>query len=149
MASATKEIQRTMTPATLPQKLAVAAVLCGISEAAAPVVGVEFADASACRMNEIPLGSPARIEARHERGRVLVEVAANFGCQTTAGGARVEDRAGELRLFADTILPAFPTPACKCTRHLSYRFELQGGGARRFVFVKDGREEGEGRLEPQ
>ena len=100
-------------------------------------------------MNEIPLGAPARIDARREGARVSVNVAANYGCQTSAGRARVEDRDGELRLFADTILPAFPTPACKCTRHLSYRFELRDPGARRLVFVKDGRVEGEGRLEPQ
>ncbi len=110
---------------------------------------MEFADSTACRINEIPLGSPARIEAKREGRRVSVSVAANYGCQTTAGRARVEDRDGELRLHADTILPDHPTPACKCTRHLSYRFDVQDRNARRVVFLKDGQVEGEGRLDPQ
>ena len=126
-----------------------AALLWGAAAACAEIGGVEFEDGPSCRLNEILLGSPARIEARREGARVSVNVAVNYGCQTSAGKARVEDRDGELRLFADTILPAFPTPACKCTRHLSYRFNLQGSGARRIVFMKDGREEGEGRLDPQ
>jgi hypothetical protein len=127
---------------------ACAALLWGAAHAHAEIGGLEFEDGPSCRVNEIPLGSPARIDARRDGARVSVNVAANYGCQTTAGRARVEDREGELRLYADTILPGFPTPACKCTRHLSYRFDLQGGG-RRIVFVKDGRVEGEGRLEPQ
>ena len=94
-------------------------------------------------MNEIPLGKPARIEARSEGARLEVRVAANFGCQTNAGKARVEEADGEIRLYADTILPGFPTPACKCTRHLEYRF-TSGSAARRIVFYKDGRVEGEG-----
>ena len=128
---------------------ACAALLWGAAAACAEVGGLQFEDGQSCRVNEIPLGSPARIDARREDARVSVNVAANYGCQTSAGRARAEDRDGELRLFADTILPAYPTPACKCTRHLSFRFELQDRGGRRVVFVKDGRVEGEGRLEPQ
>ena len=149
MASATQQIRRTMTRATLLQKLAAAAALSGACSAWPQVSALAFEDSAACRMNEIPLGQPARIEAKREGRRVSVDVAANYGCQTTAGRPRVEDRAGELRLYADTILPGYPTPACKCTRHLSFRFDLQGGAARRVVFYKDGQLEGEGRLDPQ
>ena len=70
------------------------------------------------------------------------------GCVLDAGRARVEEAGGEIRLYADTILPGFPTPACKCTRHLEYRFTPAAPG-RRIVFYKDGRVEGEGALEPQ
>ena len=96
-----------------------------VAAATAQVIAMEFEDGAACRMNEIPLGPPARIEAKREGRHVSVTVAANYGCQTTAGRARVEDRDGELRLYADTILPGHPTPACKCTRHLSYRLDPQ------------------------
>ena len=113
-----------------------------------PVTDLAFAEASACRMNEIPLGQPARVEGRRDRDRVEIKVAANFGCSTTAGKARAEAAPDEIRLYADTILPDFPTPACKCTRHLQYRF-TSGTGARRVVFYKDGRVEGEGTLDPQ
>ena len=115
--------------------------------ATAQVTDLAFTEAPACRMNEIPLGQPARIDARSEGARLAVKVAANFGCQTNAGKARVEEADGEIRLYADTILPGFPTPACKCTRHLEYRF-TSATGARRIVFYKDGRVEGEGALEP-
>ena len=111
--------------------------------ATAQVTDLAFSEAPACRMNEIPLGKPARIEARSEGAKLLVKVAANFGCSTNAGKARVEEADGEIRLHADTILPGFPTPACKCTRHLEYRF-TPSGPARRIVFYKDGRVEGEG-----
>ena len=110
---------------------------------------LEFTDGPSCRANEIPLGGPARIEAvRGGEGAVEVKVAANFGCATTAGRARIERREGEVRLYADTILPPHPTPACKCTRQLSYRFASPAAGTR-IVFVKDGQVEGEGRLAPQ
>ena len=115
--------------------------------AAAQVTDLDFNDSPACRINEIALGKPARIEARSEGARLEVKVAANFGCQTRAGKARVDEADGEIRLYADTILPGFPTPACKCTRHLEYRF-TPSGGARRIVFYKDGHVEGEGMLEP-
>jgi hypothetical protein len=114
--------------------------------AAAQVTDLDFKDSPACRINEIPLGQPARIEARSEGARLEVRVATNFGCQTNAGKARVEEAGGEIRLYADTILPGFPTPACKCTRHLEYRFTSTGPG-RRIVFYKDGRVEGEGALQ--
>ena len=107
------------------------------------VTDLDFREAPACRMNEIPLGEPARITARVDGARLLVKVAANFGCQTNAGKARVEETEGEIRLYADTILPGFPTPACKCTRHLQYYFTWQAD-ARRIVFYKDGRVEGRG-----
>jgi len=113
--------------------------------AQAQITDLAFEEAPACRSNEIPLGQPARIEARSEGARLSVKVAANFGCQTNAGRARAEEAEGEIRLYADTILPGFPTPACKCTRHLEYRF-TPGGAARRIVFYKDGRVEGEGTL---
>ena len=131
------------------RRLAAAAIVAAACAARAEVGSVEFQDGPACRMNEIPLGSPARIEARREGVRVSIDVTANFGCQTEAGRARVEDRDGELRLFAHTILPGHPTPACKCTRHLTYRFDWQGRGPRKIVFVKDGQVEGEGRIDPQ
>jgi hypothetical protein len=114
--------------------------------AEAQVTDLDFKEAPACRANEIPLGQPARIEARHEGSKLHVKVAANFGCATNAGNARVDEAAGEIRLYADTILPGFPTPACKCTRHLEYRFTA--GSGPRIVFYKDGRVEGEGALEP-
>ena len=57
----------------------------------------------------------------------------------------MEEAAGEIRLYADTILPDFPTPACKCTRHLEYRF-TPTERSRRIVFYKDGRVEGEGEV---
>lgn len=115
--------------------------------ATAQVTDLAFSEAPACRINEIPLGKPARIEARSDGAKLHVKVAANFGCSTNAGKARVEEAGGEIRLYADTILPGFPTPACKCTRHLEYRF-TPSGPARRIVFYKDGRVEGEGTLEP-
>jgi hypothetical protein len=138
-----------MTRATLLQKPVAAAVISMACAAGADVGGLEFHDSAACRVNEIPLGAPARVEASRAGARVEVRVGANFGCQTTAGGARLEKGPEELRLFADTVLPVHPTPACKCTRHLTYRFTLDESGARRIVFVKDGRVEGEGRLDPQ
>lgn len=110
--------------------------------AAAQVTDLEFREAPACRVNEIPLGKPARIEAASDGAKLRVDVAANFGCQTNAGRARVEEADGEIRLYAETILPGFPTPACKCTRHLEYRFTSRNA-ARRIVFYKDGRVEGE------
>ena len=107
-----------------------------------------FEESPSCKMNEIPLGQPARIEARREGQMLEVKVAANFGCGTTAGRARAEERGGEIHLYADTILPGHPTPACKCTRHLSYRFKARNpGAAARIVFLKDGRVEGEGKLD--
>jgi hypothetical protein len=114
-------------------------------DAAAQVTDLDFKEAPACRVNEIPLGQPARIEARSDGARLEVKVAANFGCQTHAGKARAEEVDGEIRLHADTILPGFPTPACKCTRHLEYRF-TPAGSSRRIVFYKDGRVEGEGEV---
>ena len=113
--------------------------------AGAQVTDLAFTEASACRANEIALGQPARIEARAEGARLAIKVAANFGCSTNAGRARVDEDAGEIRLYADTILPGFPTPACKCTRHLEYRF-TPTTAARRIVFYKDGRVEGEGEI---
>ncbi len=118
------------------------------SSALAQVAGLEFTDEAACRINEIAYGEPARIEARRVQQVVEVKVAANFGCATTAGKARAEESAGELRLYAETVLPNVPTPACKCTRHLAYRFSAKAAGPVRIVFVKDGRVEGEGRLDP-
>ena len=115
--------------------------------ATAQVTDLDFKEAPSCRANEIALGQPARIEARSEGAMLHVNVAANFGCQTQAGRARVEEADGEIRLYADTILPGFPTPACKCTRHLEYRFTA-AGAARRIVFYKDGRVEGEGAVSP-
>ena len=134
------------------QRLAGAALLAlalpaGAVEAS-PVTDLAFSEAPACRMNEIPLGQPARLQARRDRDRIEVKVAANFGCSTTAGRERAEVAGDEIRLYADTILPGFPTPACKCTRHLQYRFTSLTG-ARRVVFYKDGRVEGEGTLDPQ
>ena len=125
--------------------VAVAAILFTALPAGAQVTDLDFREAPACRMNEIPLGKPARIEARGEGARLEIKVAANFGCQTNAGKARVEEADGEIRLYADTILPGVPTPACKCTRHLEYRFTA-ASAARRIVFYKDGRVEGEGEL---
>ena len=121
-----------------------AGIECGAAEIT-PVTDVAFTEAPACRMNEIALGQPARVEARSDGAKLHVKVAANFGCSTNAGKARVEEAAGEIRLYADTILPGFPTPACKCTRHLEYRF-TPSGQARRIVFYKDGRVEGEGEI---
>jgi hypothetical protein len=115
-------------------------------EVPAQVTDLDFVEASACRANEIAFGQPARIEARRDGAKLHVKVAANFGCATNAGKARVEEAGGEIRLYAETILPGFPTPACKCTRHLEYRFTAEGGP--RIVFYKDGRVEGEGALEP-
>jgi hypothetical protein len=116
-----------------------------VLDVAAQVTDLDFIEAPACRVNEIPLGQPARIEARTSGARLEVKVAANFGCQTNAGKARAEEVEGEIRLHAETILPGFPTPACKCTRHLEYRF-TSPGAARRIVFYKDGRVEGEGNV---
>jgi len=113
-----------------------------------PVTDLAFKEAPACRANEIPLGQPARIEARRTGPRLEVKVAANFGCSTNAGKARVETAGGEIRLYADTILPGFPTPACKCTRHLEYRFS-SAEAASRIVFYKDGRPEGEATVDLQ
>ena len=132
-----------------PPFLAALALLAATSGAnlAAQVTDLAFTEEAACRGNEIPLGKPARIEARSEGARLEVKVAANFGCSTTAGRARVEEADGEIRLYADTILPGFPTPACKCTRHLEYRF-TPASPSRRIVFYKDGRVEGEGVVSP-
>jgi hypothetical protein len=128
-------------------KRALATVL---AAAAIPAVGqvtdLAYSEAPSCKANEIPLGQPARVEAKSVGARLEVKVAANFGCGTTAGNARVEEPTGEIRLYADTILPGYPTPACKCTRHLEYRF-TPTGLARRIVFYKDGRVEGEGTLD--
>ena len=119
-----------------------------VLQVSAQVTDLAFSEAPACRGNEIPLGQPARIEAKYTGATLAVKVAANFGCSTNAGKARVEEVGGEIRLYADTILPGFPTPACKCTRHLEYRFTPKEGG-RRVVFYKDGRVEGEGLLGPE
>jgi hypothetical protein len=121
-------------------------VALGALDAAAQVAGLEFRQAPACRVNEIPLGEPARIAVRRDGARLEVKVAANFGCQTDAGRARVEEAGGEIRLYADTILPGHPTPACKCTRHLEYRFTA-ASPMRRIVFYKDGRIEAEAVLD--
>ena len=110
-----------------------------------PVTDLAFTDAPSCRVNEIALGQPARIEAKRSGASLEVKVAANFGCSTNAGRARVETGGGEIRLYADTILPGFPTPACKCTRHLEYRFTSPDAPGR-IVFYKDGRVEGEGAI---
>ena len=118
------------------------------SSAFAQVSGLEFTDEAACRMNEIPLGQPARIEAKRDGRAVQVKVAANFGCQTTAGRPRIEQRGGEIRLYADTLLPDHPTPACKCTRTLNYRFAPKSPESTPIVFLKDGQVEGRGQLEP-
>ena len=118
-----------------------------VPDSAAQVADLNFTEEAACRANEIPLGKPAKIEARAEGARLDVKVAANFGCSTNAGRARVEEADGEIRLYADTILPGFPPPACKCTRHLQYRF-TSSSTARRIVFYKDGRIEGEGEVAP-
>lgn len=126
-----------------------AAFLGGWLECAAaeptPVTDLAFTDAPSCRINEIALGQPARIEAKRSGASLEVNVAANFGCSTNAGRARVETGGGEIRLYADTILPGFPTPACKCTRHLVYRFTSPDASGR-IVFYKDGRVEGEGEV---
>jgi hypothetical protein len=114
--------------------------------AAGQVTDLAYSESPSCKVNEIPLGQPARVEAKSVGARIEVKVAANFGCGTTAGNARVEEPMGEIRLYADTILPGYPTPACKCTRHLEYRF-TPTGLSRRIVFYKDGRVEGEGTLE--
>ena len=124
--------------------LAAGCLECGATEPT-PVTDVAFTDAPSCRINEIALGQPARIEAKRSGASLEVKVAANFGCATNAGRARVEAGGGEIRLYADTILPGFPTPACKCTRHLEYRF-TPTTAARRVVFYKDGRVEGEGEI---
>ena len=113
-----------------------------------PVTDLAFKEAPSCRVNEIPLGQPARIEAQRTGAQLEVKVAANFGCSTNAGKARVETAGGEIRLYAETILPDFPTPACKCTRHLEYRF-TSSEAASRIVFYKDGRVEGQGTIDPQ
>jgi hypothetical protein len=113
-----------------------------------PVTDLAFKEAPACRVNEIPLGQPARIEAQRTGAQLEVKVAANFGCSTNAGKARVETAGSEIRLYAETILPGFPTPACKCTRHLEYRF-TSAEAASRIVFYKDGRPEGEATIAPQ
>jgi len=51
-----------------------------------------------------------------------------------SAGARLERRGQSLQLFR---------------RFLAHEVEMQDRGARRVIFVKDGRVEGEGRLEPQ
>jgi len=138
-----------MSRRTLSEKLAafLLALLPGLSDAAeVPVRG--FEESPSCRVNEIPLGRPARIDARQDGAKLVVEVAANFGCGTTAGKARAELEGEVIRLYADTILPDHPSPACKCTRHLRYRLDAGSAAVRRVVFVKDGREEGEGTLDP-
>src|SRR5438876_645395 len=68
---------------TLPQMVA-AIFLAAASPALAQVAGLEFADDAACRVNEIPLGAPARIEARRVQQVIAVKVAANFGCAMCA-----------------------------------------------------------------
>ena len=78
-----------------------------VLQAAAQPADVEFDEAPACRLNEIALGRPARIQATH-------------------AGAR---------------------PACKCTRHLEYRFTASVP-ARKIVFYRDGRVEGETTIGP-
>ena len=79
-----------------------------VLQAAAQPADVEFDEAPACRLNEIALGQPARIQARHS-------------------GAR---------------------PACKCTRHLEYRFTASVPATRKIVFYRDGRVEGETTIGP-
>jgi hypothetical protein len=127
-------------------KLLASVLLASALPASGQVTDLAFSEAPSCRSNEIPLGQPARVHARRDGPKLHVKVAANFGCSTNAGKARVEEVAGEIRLYADTLLPGFPTPACKCTRHLEYRFTA--GGGPRIVFYKDGRVEGEATLEP-
>jgi len=111
------------------------------------VADLTFEESPSCRVNEIPLGQPARIEAKRDGAIVDIKVAANFGCGTTAGRAKAQERGGEIELSAVTILPDHPTPACKCTRHLSYRFKARNLGTARIVFLKDGQVAGEGKLD--
>ena len=107
---------------------------------------LEFVDSEACRANELPLGAPARVAAERDGAHVRVKVLANFGCQTTAGHARVREARGVIELSADTILPGHITPARKCTRTLTYRFAVESRREMRVVFLKDGQPEGEGVL---
>ena len=75
-----------------PSCVAAAATLVAIDCAAVeptPVTDLAFKEASACRVNEIPRANH-RIEARRTGAQLEVKVAANFGCSTNAGKARVE-----------------------------------------------------------
>jgi len=109
----------------------------------APVEAFEFTDAPHCRANEIPLGEPARFTAKRTAHDIEVVVLANFGCGTTAGRPKVVERGAEIVLSAETILPGHPTPACKCTRTLVYRFETRLMGPLKIRFLKDSLVEGE------
>jgi hypothetical protein len=120
------------------------AMLAVLALLAAPAArAFEFTDAPHCRANEVPLGQPARFTATRSADRIEVVVLANFGCGTTAGRPKVRERGAEIVLSAETILPDYPTPACKCTRTLTYRFETRRLGPLKIRFLKDSLSEGE------
>lgn len=83
-----------------------------------------------------------------EGGHLNVDVLANFGCQTTAGGAMAHLDGDVVTLSVKTILPPYPTPACLCTRQLRFILPLPESSARRVRYIQDSRPPVEVEVEP-
>lgn len=99
----------------------------------------EFQDAEAPACHRLPPQEPAQIRSAFSRGRLTVEILANFGCQTSAGDATAQLEGEVLLLTAHTILPGYPTPHCLCTRQLRYTLGAPESSARRIRYLQDSR----------
>jgi hypothetical protein len=88
----------------------------------------------------IRLGEPPSLTLGKTAAAWEVTVLANFGCQTTAGGAAARRDGPVLVLSARTILPDHPTPHCLCTRRLRFLVEAAGlDGVERIRYQQDAR----------
>lgn len=114
-------------------------MLLAIASTGAMAVELEFHDAAAPRCNQLPLGAPARLAARLDGGRLIVDILANFGCGTTAGDARADSDGATLTLSARTLLPDYPTPQCLCTRELVFSLPWPQAAAVRIRYKQDSR----------
>ena len=115
---------------------------------ARPLTADEFQDAEAPTCNRIPLGGAIRIAPVRQDDRLAVDVLANFGCQTTAGGAMARLEGDVVILNVQTILPSYPTPLCLCTRQLRFILPPPESSARRVRYVQDSRPPVEVEIEP-
>ena len=115
---------------------------------ARPLTAEEFQDAEAAACNRIPLGGAIRIRPVRAGDQLTVDVLANFGCHTTAGGAMGSLDGDVLTLAVRTILPPEPTPHCLCTRQLRFVLPPPESSARRVRYLQDSRPPVDADVEP-